>query len=448
MTGHLGSISDRRAIEALRNGVPNRDAVRVLGCNQPDVEARFSEQLAGVAAATEGDSQAPGMLVSGGFGSGKSHLLEYLEHLALSENFVVSRVVISKETPLYDPAKVFRAAVESAGVPGRTGMAIPEIALGLRQDSPSYAELYKWANHPDSNVAAIFPATLMLHERLNNDPELTELIRNFWGGDPLPIAKVREGLRQIGEAAAFSLKAVKTRDLTEQRFPFVARLIQGAGYRGWVLLIDEVELVGRYSLVQRGRSYAELARWMGKVEGLRSPGITTVATVTDDFALAVLQQKGDRDYIGAKLRDRGTDEYLALAARAEAGMRIIEREAITLRPPTEEMLFESYELLKGIHARAYAWDPPPIAPADLAMRRAMRSHVRRWMNEWDLKRLYPGATVSTEEHELRPTYEEDEALEEALPEAGDQETAPDGGQGAFLGAPFTDVGDADGPDRL
>jgi threonine synthase len=119
----------------------------------------------------------------------------------------------------------------------------------------------------------------MLHERLNNDPELAEQIRNFWAGDPLPIARVRQGLRQIGESAAFSLKAVKIKDLTEQRFAFVARLIQGAGYRGWVLLIDEVELVGRYSLVQRGRSYAELARWLGRIEGLQTPGITTVAAV-------------------------------------------------------------------------------------------------------------------------------------------------------------------------
>jgi hypothetical protein len=434
MTSELASIGDQRAIEALRNGVPNRDAVRALGCSQPEAEARFAAQLADVSAATAGDSQVPGLLVAGGFGTGKSHLLEFLEHLGLSENFVVSRVVISKETPLFDAAKVFRAAVESASVPGQTGMAIPEIALRLRQDSNSYVDLYKWANHPESDVAAIFPATLMLHERLNNDPELVELIRNFWAGDPLPIAKVRDGLRQIGEAAAFSLKAVKAKELTEQRFRFVARLIQGAGYRGWVLLIDEVELVGRYSLVQRGRSYAELARWMGKIEGQQIPGLTAVAAITDDFALAVLKQKGDGDYVGPKLRDKGTDEYLALAPRAEAGMRIIEREAMMLQPPTEAMLLETYEQLKAIHGRAYSWDPPSIAAADLATRRAMRSHVRRWMNEWDLKRLYPGASVSTEEQELRPTYEEDVVLEEPSTDDEGMEVKPGVGYEALMRA--------------
>lgn len=425
---NAGSVSDRRALEALRNGVPNRDAVRVLGCNQPEAEERFTALLGMLADASAADTQVAGMLVSGGFGSGKSHLLEYFEHLALSENCVTSRVVVSKETPLYDPAKVFRAAIESACVPGRSGMAIPEIALSLRQDSRQYAELYRWANTAEE-LAAIFPATLLLHERLNNDPELAEQIRNFWSGDPLPIARVREGLRQIGEAAAFSLRSVRMRDLTEQRIAFVARLIRGAGYRGWVVLIDEVELVGRYSLLQRGRSYAELARWLGRIEGFQVPGILTVAAVTDDFALAVLQQKGDRDYVGARLRDRGTDEFLALAARAEAGMRIIDREALTLRAPTDEMLVATYERLKEIHARGYNWQPPEIARADRSMRRAMRSHVRRWMNEWDLKRLYPGAAVVTEEQTLKSSYDEDVTLEEPNEDDGMDVDAT--GDGAF-----------------
>ena len=49
MTGHDGSREDfRRALEALRSGVPNRDAVRVLGCSQQEVVERFRTQLAAV----------------------------------------------------------------------------------------------------------------------------------------------------------------------------------------------------------------------------------------------------------------------------------------------------------------------------------------------------------------------------------------------------------------
>ncbi len=403
---------NRRAIEALRNGVPNEDAVRVLGCDQPEVETRFRAQLLELDGSLQVERQVPGLLIAGGFGTGKSHVLEYLAHLAVAENFVVSRIVISKETPLHDPAKVFRAAVESAQVPGVSGMAIHEVALTLPQDSAEYAELYTWANRDDAGISPIFPATLLLHERLNNDPELTEEVRNFWAGENLPVRRVRDGLRQIGELAAFPIRTVKARDLAEQRFKFVERLIRGAGYRGWVLLIDEVELIGRYSLFQRGRSYAELARWMGRIEDHQHPGLTAVAAITDDFDLAILQQKGDRDYVGAKLRDRGTEEFMSLAARAEAGMRILEREAITLQAPTAESLDATHTHLREIHAQAYAWNPPAIETGDVSMRRAMRSHVRRLINEWDLLRLYPGAGVHTEEQELHPTYTEDAALEQ------------------------------------
>ena len=415
-------VTGRRAIEALRNGVPNSDAVRFLGTHQPMVEERFEKLLDQLTSDAEPRAQAPGILVSGGFGSGKSHVLEYLDHVARSRGFVTSHVVISKETPLYDPARVFRAAVESATVPGRHGVAIQEIALSLHQDSRAYADFYRWANEPEAALAPIFPATLLLHERLNNDPELVEQIRSFWAGDPLPVSVVRRALRQIGEAATFSVKSVPARYLSEQRFRFVSGLIRAAGYTGWVLLLDEVELIGRYSLLQRGRSYAQLARWLGHVEGAGIPGLGAVAAITDDFALNVLDEKHDRDYVGARFRDRGSEEDLLIAARAEAGMRLIAGEAIRLDPPTDGTLRLTYERIRSVHAAAYAWVPPEIEVGEVSLSRRMRSHVRRWIHEWDLARLYPGHTTQTQEHEFTLSYGEDPAMEAPEETVGD----PDG----------------------
>ena len=408
----LDVVNHRRALEALRNGVPNRDAVRVLGCGQQEVEQRFREQCSAVGDELLQDRQVPGLLLAGGFGTGKTHLLEFLAHQALAENFVCSRVVISKETPLYDPAKVYRAAIETAVVPGLNGPAISEIAASLHMDSPSYAELREWAGRSNSGVDALFPATLLLHERLHTDPEWVEQITGFWSGEKLPISLLRQGLRQVGASAAFAVKAVSARQLALQRIRFAARLMRGAGYKGWILLIDEVELIGRYSLEQRGRSYAELARWLGKIEDTQYPGLTAVAAITDDFELNMLREKGDREYIGPKLRNKETDEFNLLAARAEVGMRIIERESVTLQRPDEMALHQTYERLKDIHARAYDWQPDDIASSERNQTRAMRSYVRRWINEWDLKRLYPDADVSIMEDDLRPTYGEDQDLEQ------------------------------------
>ncbi len=408
----------QRALEALRNGVPNRHAVSVLGSNQGEAEKEFRSRLDSVESAAADGEQAPGLLIAGGFGTGKSHLLDYLEHLAGERNFVTSRVVISKETPLYDPSKMLLAAIEGAIVPELNGEAIREIALRLHPDSPRYRHFSEWLNGPASRVSAMFAATLLLHERLHNDPELVDEITSFWSGEHLGVSRIRQGLKQINSSGTYSLKAVKVKELARQRFLFVSRLILAAGYAGWVLLIDEVELVGRYSLLQRGRSYAELARWMGAVEGEAIPGVLAVAAITDDFSLKVLQEKGDRDKVGGRLRAKDTDEYLNLAGRADTGMRLIEREALLLQPPDEAALRQAYERLKEIHSKAYGWDAPEIPWPAAAITRRMRSYVRRWVNEWDLRRLYPGAALeAAEELEIRPTYEQDSYLEQD-PEAG------------------------------
>lgn len=406
------TIDYRRALEALRNGVPNRDAVRALGSSQSEAESAFSRRLSSVESSARQGEQVSGLLIAGGFGAGKSHLLDTFEHLANSRNFVCSRVAISKETPLFDPAKLYAAAIDGAAVPGVSGEAIREIASRLQPGSRSYGEFSEWVSAATSGLSDLFAATLSLYEKLSNDPEAAGRIADFWSGDPLPVSWIRQGLKQINRAGIYSLKPVKLRDLALQRFQFAARLILAAGYSGWVLLADEVELVGRYSVLQRGKSYAELARWMGRVEGQACPGLMAVAAITDDFALAVLQDKGDREAMGTKLRAKGTDEYVAIAGRAEAGMRLIEREALTLQPPSEATLKNTYQRLKEIHGQAYGWEPPELPVSVTATTRRMRSYVRRWVNEWDLRRLYPGAELCLEdERSFAPSYERDAALE-------------------------------------
>ena len=94
--------------------------------------------------------------------------------------------------------------------------------------------------------------------------DLNGEIESFWAGDRIKTPRVKDGLRQIGQQQSYSFPRPKAAELPPQRLRFATELIKGAGYKGWVVLLDEIELVGSYSLLQRGRSYAELTRWMGK----------------------------------------------------------------------------------------------------------------------------------------------------------------------------------------
>ncbi|MGE0822192.1 MAG: BREX system ATP-binding domain-containing protein [Candidatus Binatia bacterium] len=402
MNAHLTS---RRAIEALRAGVPNRDAVLALGCEQSEVEERFREQLQAAKEGATNGTQATGLLIAGDFGSGKSHLLEYLHQTALAEHFMSSKVVISKETPLYDPIKLYRAAIRAAVVPGKRGVALTEVTAHLDPTSQAFNELSAWTHTADLNSR--FAATLFLFKRLGMDMELRNRLVSFWSGDPLDAGEIRKQLKACGERATYKIDKISARDLALQRFQFIPQLLIAAGYAGWVMLVDEVELIGRYSWLQRAKSYADLLRWIGKLPGEAIPGLLTVFAIMSNFESYVLEEKHDLETIPNKLREKGLED---LAKHVERGMRLIPRDRLRLKAPAAEMIQQTCEKVRKIHAEAYDWHSPPLRVERQGIT-SMREYVKRWITEWDLKRLDPNYTVELEKTPLEQNYSEETALE-------------------------------------
>ncbi len=408
------NVARRRAIEALRAGVPSRDAVAALGTGQAAIEDRVGELLSEVREGRPG-----GLLLGGGFGAGKSHLLEHLARLALDHGFAVSRVVVSKETPLHDPVKVFQAAAASVVTAAYGGPAIAEAAAEIDIEARGYAELRLWAGSPAADLNERFPATLALFQRLRDrDGEFADAIVRFWSGDPMSAAELRRRLREIGESPVV-LSPVPLRELGRQRMRFVARLLAAAGCAGWLILFDEVELIGRYSVQQRAKSYAELARWVRGDHGAPGVPLAAVLAMTDDFEAAVITGKNDREQIGQRLRAKDTPESSELAGAAEQGMRIIDREMVLLTPPDAAELDQAYDRLKQLHSEAFGWAPPDVAGLERLGATRMRQYVRAWINEWDLVRLDPEYQPETQTAQVRSDYREDPSLDSSEIDADD-----------------------------
>jgi len=410
-------VQSWRAIEAMRAGVPNPDAVHALGSSQSEIESSFRDLLGRLA---EDDSQEPaGFLIEGDFGSGKSHLLEFLHSIALENNFVCSKFAVSKNTPLYDPSKMYRAAVEVANVPKRTGSAVANIVNHIDFDSAEYADFFRWVNSMECGLSNLFAATVFVHEN-SRDPEILNRIEQFWAGDKLNKPEVRAWLRDLAALAAYRVDAVRAKELVAQRFMFFSRLIRASGFAGWVVLIDELELVGRYSFRQRARSYAELARLLGRLEGSKLPGVGAVFAVSADFCTAVLDDpslKHDVERIPNRLRSGGSDDDLLLASQAERGMRLIQRYRRSIRPPTRDDMCNINTRVRNLYQDAYDWVVPPTADSlDLSAR--LRTNLKRWINEWDLSRLYPNHAGDTEVEEVAlGSYDEQPELEQSDAEA-------------------------------
>ncbi len=418
-------VEARRAIEGLRAGVPNKHVVSALGCLQPEVEGRFRRLLEATQQNVTSGPCPRGMVLEGEFGSGKSHVLEYLEHLALDHNFICSRVVISKETPLYHPVRLFYSAIESAIVPNKHGEVFTEIAALCDVWTPRYKELVAWANNPDSHIDSRFAATLLLYERMSSDMELGHRMARFWTGDPIRVGDLKKNLQEAGFGGQYAFGRVSATELALQRFQFAARLMQAAGYAGWILLVDEAELIGRYSVNQRAKSYAEVARLMNMIDGQMLPGLGTVVALTNDFREEILEKKGDSVKMLEKLRSKQTDSDGLLADKAEKGMGLLQTQRIPLGQPSSSTIQDVHEIVRGLHLKGHGWrmwEQDAEGAATIVTGSSMRKYVKSWVTEWDLLRLYPGEACEVEVSTLKPSYDEPQDVPKVhWPEESDAE---------------------------
>jgi hypothetical protein len=405
----------RRVIEGLRAGVPNRHVVTALGCLQPEVEGRFRRLLEATQQNVTTGPCPRGMVIEGEFGSGKSHILEYLQSLALEGNFICSRIVISKETPLYHPVRLYYSAIEAAIIPNKRGEVFSEIAGECDVWTPRYKNLVAWVNNPENRIDARFAATLMLYERLNSDMELGHRMTRFWTGDPIGVGDLKKFLQEAGFGDRFTFGKVSAAELALQRFQFAARLMQAAGYAGWILLIDEAELIGRYSVNQRAKSYAEVARLMNLDGGPTLPGLGTVLALTTDFREEVLEKKGDKVKLLEKLRANKTEADRLLADKVEKGIGLLQSERIPIGHPSSEMIHEAHRTIRALHLKGHGWhmwENATDGPAKIVPGTSMRKYVKSWVTHWDSLRFYPGEKCEIEASSWTPLYVEQEGDQE------------------------------------
>jgi hypothetical protein len=406
----------RGAIEALRAGVPNRAAIRFLGERDGVLVNSFLESLKRCTDGFGQGRQAEGNLVWGGFGSGKSHLLGYMRELALQRNFVVSLVPVSKETPMFDPARLFAAAIRAAEVPGANDDVMTVALSRLNPETEPYDRLEKWATDEARAglLSPAFAALLWLIPRLAAEDYARDRARipRFLGGGKLNATVVRSWLREHGAAKLFDIKPMREAELGRQRLRFAPRLMSSAGLAGWCILLDEVELIGRYSTLQRGRSYAELARWLGWDEMDSLPGIATVAAFTDDYVSRMFDDRRDEEWVPQALEQKGLARQAVLAGLCMRELRRMR--GVRLQPPDEPALRAAQGRIAGLYHNAYRWRPSVLALGERLGSKSMRQYIKSWITEWDVERLF-GEDAEIDIETINIVYEENSEIELPLP---------------------------------
>ena len=329
----------RHIVEALRSGIPSRAVGQYFSEARPRIMKEISDRLDAVC----DQGRSGGMVISGKYGEGKTHLLNTVFNLAHSNNMVVSYLSLSKETPMDKLYLIYQKVLQNTYLPKR------------RQPGFMY-ELEKIsANSPIANEMLLYAAKQLETDKLyylfrsylnTEDSDEKFLLQSDLEGDFIANAPLKKIYRRIfGQPVKYNVNFTKTKHCRDY-FSFMSYLFTQMGYHGWVILLDETELIGRLGKKARLNAYRNMADFLLSA---RCPERT--------FSLFALSSSYVEDVI------EGKHEYENLEAvypeepePARTILNLLEG-APQLLPLTKEEIHEVLRKIQEFHGRAYNWTP-------------------------------------------------------------------------------------------
>lgn len=380
------AVLERRVVEALRSGVPSRSVCQVFPMGRQAYLARFNSILEDIGSNGTG----PGLYVfSGDYGEGKTHLLLAMARCAEDKNFVVSFLNLSKETPFDKLHKVYPKLVAGTNLPGSRQPGFERLLSGLK---------------PGSHTAE----SVLAYVEENLHPKLYAVVRNYVEG-----TKVEENSRLYEDLAGLfigmaELKAIHrlnfgvplsirpfrvTSDIMDY-FRFLDYLFRATGHAGWVILLDEVELLGKLGRTARAKAYQNIAQLTSDAFLRHTVFVFSVASA---FYTDVFDLRKDPEVLPPLVADRLGESAGAAVTRGIEVLGAQHRLAPLGEPEVDAILSEVIR----IHARAYAWTPPESAKDAVKKYFSgdvrLRSKIRAAVQYLDVAYLYgkePSLTIS------------------------------------------------------
>lgn len=337
-------FEERRIIEALRSGIPSRAVGRVFTEARAAIQQKIADALLETA---EGRSQ--GMVISGKYGEGKTHLLQTVFNMAMEQNMVVSLISLGKETPMDKLSLVYQRVMANTYLPGRQQPGISSLYNALTQGSPAFSDLQLFTLKELESDKLYFLIRSLVGLMAAEEAESRFLLEADLEGDYVSNAELKRIYKRLyNQTAKYEHPFSKTKH-AQDYFALMSELFLQMGYSGWVILFDEAELIGRLGKKTRQNAYRQIARFLYPEENFRS--VFSLFAVSASFEEDVIE--GKHDYENAELI---FPEEIApgVCQTIRAVLKDIEG-AYQLQPLTKAEMAEVLLKVKSYHELAYGW---------------------------------------------------------------------------------------------
>lgn len=383
----------RRVIEALRSGVPSRAVGQYFSEARPQIMKSISDKLQQVIDTERSD----GMIISGKYGEGKTHLLNTVYNMAHSENMVVSFLSLSKETPMDKLYLIFQKVMENTYLPGREQPGFMHVLDEMTPNSPLASELLLYSTTELITDKIYY----LLKAYLNTeDQEEKFLLQADLEGDFISNAELRRIYKRIfNQTVKYKVSFSKTKHYQDY-FSFMSYLFRKLGYNGWVILFDETELMGRFGKKARLKAYANMAEFLQPSEKFKA--VFTMFALSASYAEDVIEGKHEFENLEAVFPEQQEPAKMVLNQMLKAQQLV---------PLTKEESQNVLMRVQEFHGKAYNWAPQITADTMAEVTKAggylLRTKIRAAVEFLDQLYQY-GEAADTKINELgKESFEEE-----------------------------------------
>lgn len=399
----MADFEAMHVIEALRSGVPSRAVGAYFSEARPGIMKKIENRMEAVR--TTGHSD--GMIFTGHYGEGKTHLLNTVFSIASQSNMAVSYVAIGKETPISNLPVLYQKIIANTYLPGAAQPGFRQKLEELTPGSGVTGDLLGFSAKglETDKLYYLLRAMLGTQEEEERAQFLGDLEGDFVANDIIK----RSYRRVAGQVAKFSQNFVKTRH-TIDYFRFMSYLFRRIGLDGWVILFDEAELTGRMGKKTRLKSYREMQTFLQP--GERMEGVFSLFALSSSYVEDVIDKKHEMENAEAEYAE---DPAALKAVKATLNAMISAPELAKL---TRDETLRILASIQEFHGRAYDWNPQ-ISPETIyseteAGGYLLRTKIRAAIEYFDQLYQY-GEAGKTRITELgKESFEEDDTPE--LPE--------------------------------
>lgn len=331
-------MESRHMIEALRSGIPSRIVGRCFSDARPKVLRDLSEHLSDVCER----QKSSGMIICGKYGEGKTHLLNTVFNMASENNMVVSYLSLSKETPIDKLHMLYPKLMANTYLPRRLQPGFMQVFDTMTAGSRLASEMMAYAaGHLETDKLYY-----LLRACLNTEDaeEKFKLLADL-EGDFIANATLRQIYKRIfNQTVKYNVNFSKTKHVRDY-FAFMSHFFVQLGYSGWTILIDEGELMGRFSKKGRLNAYRNMAYFLFPQREFES--VFTLFAYSASYVEDVVIGKHDFENL---------EEIYPVEPEPMRSVLNLIVKTPQLSPLTEKEIREILEKIREIHGKAYDWE--------------------------------------------------------------------------------------------